>query len=61
MLNAVNNVKQKKQIIVFRVKVYDNLSIVFWEDIKKLTLEDENRASHDFICGQGLQNRMRNF
>lgn len=52
--------KTKKQIIVFGVKVYDNSCIVFWEVIKKLRFEDDKGASHDFICGQGLQNRRNN-
>lgn len=47
MLHAIKNKKQKRDSC-FVVKGYDNLSRVFWKDLKKLTFEYDKGASHDF-------------
>lgn len=47
MLHAIKNKKQKINSC-FVVKEYDNLSRVFWKDLKKLTFEYDRGASRDF-------------
>lgn len=47
MLHAIKNKKQKRDSC-FVVKGYDNLSRVFWKDLKKLIFEYDKGASHDF-------------